>query len=134
MDLVDDENLVAVADRRHAETGDDDLADLVDLRVRGGVDLEHVDVAPFGNLDAGVADAAGISGRPFLAVQRAREDPGGRRLPDAAWPREDERLRDPAGGDRVAKRFGDAALADHVVESLRAPLAGEDLVGHEDQC
>ena len=31
-------------------------------------------------------------------------------------------------GDRVAQRLRDAALADDVVEPLRAPLAGEDLV------
>ena len=38
-----------------AEPGDDHLADVVDPRVRGGVDLEDVDVAPFGDLDARVA-------------------------------------------------------------------------------
>ena len=58
VDLVDDEDLVAVADRRHAEAGDDDLADLVDLGVGRGVDLEDVDVAALRDLDAGVAHAA----------------------------------------------------------------------------
>ena len=32
-------------------------------------------------------------------------------------------------GDRVAQRLRDAALADDVVEALRPPLAGENLVG-----
>ena len=75
VDLVDDEDLVAVADRRDAEPGDDDLADLVDLRVGGGVDLEDVDVAALGDLDARVADAARIGGRPcsqFSARARMR--------------------------------------------------------------
>ncbi len=55
MDFVDDEDLVAVADRHDAEAGDDHLADVVDAGVRGGVDLEDVDVAAFGDLDARVA-------------------------------------------------------------------------------
>ena len=63
VDFVDDEDLVAVADRRDAEAGDDDVADLVDLGVGGGVDLEDVHVAALGDLDAGVADAARIGGR-----------------------------------------------------------------------
>ena len=56
VDFVDDEDLVAIADRRDAEAGDDDVADLVDLRVGRGVDLEDVDVAALRDLDAGVAD------------------------------------------------------------------------------
>ena len=73
MDFVDDENLVAVADRHDAEAGDDHFADVVDAGVGRRVDLEDVHVAAFGDLDAGVADAAGISGRPFSQLSaRAR--------------------------------------------------------------
>ena len=81
-------------DRRDAEAGDDDVADLVDLGVGGGVDLEHVHVAPFGDLDARVADPARIGGRALLAVEAARQDAGGGGLADAARAGEDERLRD----------------------------------------
>ena len=131
MDLVDDEDLVAVADGRHAEAGDDDLADLVDLGVGGRVDLEHVHVAALRDLDAGVALAARVAGRALLAVETSREDAGGGGLADAARPGEDERLRDAADGDRVAQRLRDAALADDVVEALRTPLPSEDLItGH----
>ena len=131
MDLVDDEDLVAVADRHHAEAGDDDLADLVDLRVGRGVDLEHVHVAPLGNLDAGVARAAGVRRRALFTVEAAREDARGRRLADPAGAGKYERLRDAFGRDRVAQRLRDATLADHVVKPLRAPFAGENLViGH----
>ena len=70
------------------------LADLVDLRVGGGVDLEDVDVAALGDLDAGVADAARIGGRPLTQFSAARQDARGRRLADAARAGEDERLRD----------------------------------------
>ena len=45
------------------EARDDHFADVVDLRVRGGVDLEDVHVAPFGDLDARVAHAARIGRR-----------------------------------------------------------------------
>ena len=51
-------------------------------------------------------------------------------------PRGPEKTNDcamPLGGDRVAQRLRDAALADDVIEPLRAPFAGENLVGHEDQ-
>ena len=112
-----------------AEAGDDDLADLFDLRVGGGVDFEDVHVAALGDLDARIADAARIGGRPGDAVQPARQDAGGRGLADAARPREHERLRDPFGGDRVAQGLRDAALADDVIEPLRAPFAGDNLEG-----
>ena len=65
VDFVDDEDLVAVADRRDRQALDDHFAHVVDAGVRGGVDLEHVDVAAFGDLDAGVADAARVRRRPL---------------------------------------------------------------------
>ena len=113
-----------------AEAGDDHLADVVDAGVRRGVDLEDVDVAPFGDLDAGVADAAGIGGRPVRAVQRARQDPRRRRLADAARPGEHERLRQPPARQRVAQRTRHRLLSDDIVEPLRPPFARDDLVGH----
>ena len=101
-------------------------------RVRGGVDLEDVDVAPLGDLDAGVARAARIGRRALHAVQRARQDPRRRRLADAARPGEDERLREPAARQRVAQRPRHRLLADDIVEPLRPPFARDDLVGHRD--
>ena len=108
---------------------DDDLADGVDAGVGGAVDLEHVDVAALGDLDARVALAARLGRRALHAVERARQDPRRRRLADAARARKDERLREPAGGDRVLQRLDDAALADDVFEALRAPFAGEGEMG-----
>ena len=128
--LVDDEDLVAIADRRHRERADDHLADVVDAGVGGRVDLEDVDVAPLRDLHAGVALAARIRRRPLHAVQRPRQDARGGRLADPAGAGEDERLREAAARERVAKRRGDGLLADHVLEPLRTPLPGEDLVGH----
>ena len=58
MHLVDEEDLVAVAHRRDRQPLDDHLAHVVDAGMRRGVDLEDVDVAALGNLDARVARAA----------------------------------------------------------------------------
>ena len=74
--------------------------------------------------------AARVGGRPLHAVQRARQDARGRRLADAARPGEHERLREPPALERVAQRARHRLLADDVVELLRPPLAGDDLVGH----
>src|SRR5262249_8671546 len=82
------------------------------------------------DLDAGVARPAGIGRRPVHAVQRAREDARRRRLADAARAGEDERVGEAPARQRVAQRARDGRLADDVVETLRAPLAGEDLIGH----
>ena len=128
--LVDDEDLVAVADRGDGQPRDDHLADVVDLGVGGGVDLEHVDVAPLGHLAAHVALAAWVGRGPLDAVQGAGENAGRRRLAHPPRPREHERLGDPLAGDGVAQGLGDPALAHDVVEALRPPLAGENLIGH----
>ena len=131
VDFVDDEHLVAVAHRRDRERLDDDLADGVDAGVGGAVDLEDVQVAAFGDLHARIADAARVARRSVDAVQRPRQDARRRRLADAARAGEDERLREPAAGDRVLQRIDDAALADDVLELLRTPFAGESYVGHD---
>ena len=130
MDFIDDEDLVAVADRRHAEAFDDDLADLVDLGVGSGVDLDDVHVAPLRDFDARVTGAAGIRGRPGDAVQAAGEDARGGRLADPARPGKDERLRNPLCRDGVAERLRDTALPDDLIELLRAPLPRENLICH----
>ena len=86
MNLVDDEDLVAVADGRHPEAGDDHVADLVDAGVGRGVNLEHVHVAALRDLDAGVALAARVAGGALLAVETSREDARGGGLANAARP------------------------------------------------
>ena len=125
MDFVDDEDLRPVAHRREAERLDDDLADAIDAGVGGPVDLEHVHVAAFGNLDAGVAHAARFRRRPVHAVERARQDAGGGRLSHTARARKNERLGQPPGRDGVFQRVNDAALADDILEPLRTPFAGK---------
>ena len=85
---------------------------------------------PSATLAAGVAFAARVGRRSLDAVQGPGENARRRRLADAARPREHEGLGDPLAGDGVAQGLGDAALADDVIEPLRPPLAGENLIGH----
>ena len=115
---------------RGAEAGDDDLANLVDLGIGGGVDFENVDITALRDLDTGIALAAGIGGRPLHAVQSTRENTRRCRLADAARAGKHKRLRDAIGGNRITERLRDSTLADDVVEPLRTPLAGNDLKRH----
>src|SRR5436190_20986999 len=101
MDLVDDEDLAAIAHRHDVEAGDNHFADVVDLGVRGRVNLEDVDVASFGNFDARVTDAAWLGGRTFHAVERTRQDSRRGRFADAARTCEHERLRKTATDEGV---------------------------------
>ena len=130
MHFVDEEHLVAVAGRRDGEAFDDHLAHVVDPGVGGGVDLEDVDVAAFGDLDAGVADAARRRRRALGAVERPGQDARGGGLAAAARPGEDERLGDALALQGVAQGAGDGLLAQHVVERLGPPFPRERLVGH----
>ena len=130
MHLVDDEHLVAVADRRDREAFDDDLTDVVDTGVGRRIDFQHVDVAALSDLDAGVAHPARIGRRPLHAVERAGQDAGGGGLAAAARAGEHERLGDAPALEGVAQRLGHGLLAEHVLEALGPPLAGENLVGH----
>ena len=132
VNFVDDEDLVTVAHGHDRQPGNDHFADILDLCVSRGIDFEHVDIAPFGNLAARIADTTRFGGWTFLAAQRSGQNSRRRRLANAARACEDERLRDAAAPDRVGKRSGDRRLADDVIELLRAPLAGEDLVGHNE--
>ena len=134
MHFVDDEDLLAIAHRHDREALDDDLADVVDARVRRGVDLEDVDVATVRNLAAGIAFPARLRRRAVatLAVQRLGQDAGRGGLADTARPGEDERLRhEPVVRDGVAKRARHRLLSDDILETLRPPLSRDDLVRHQ---
>ena len=132
--LVDQEDLVAITYRPHRQASDDHLPDVFDLRVRRRVELEDVNLTALGDLDAGVALAAGVRRRSLSAVQRLGEDARRGGLADAARPREDERLGDALARDGVLQGLGDAPLPNHVIETLGTVLSGDDLVGHDSRC
>ena len=66
----------------------------------------------------------------LLAVQRFGEDAGDGGLADAARAGEQEGVVDAAGIERIGERADHVFLPDQFGETLRAPLAGEDEIGH----
>ena len=127
MDFIDDENLVARGIRPVARAVDN-FADIVDPGVGGGVDLQHVDIAVLGDRRTARADAAGIDRRSAVAVrpgavQGAGDEPGGRRLADAAHAGEDEGVVNPAQPDGVGQGADENVLADQFVEGGRPVFA-----------
>ena len=126
VDLVDDEDLPAVPHRRVADDLDQ-VAGLVDLAVRGAVDLERVDRAPLEDLLARLARPTRARGRPGgrPAVDAGRQEPRRGRLPDAARPREEVGVGHPVLGEGVRQGAHDLGLPDDVGEGPGAPLAGE---------
>ena len=130
VDLVHDVELVPAAGRRVLHVVDDQFADLVHLGVRGGVEFQHVQAAPLGDLLALRAHAARLGRRPVLAIERLGQDARGRGLAGAARPDEEVGVREPLLLDGVFERLRNMRLADDLVEILRAIFAGENLVAH----
>jgi len=133
VNFVDDVDLVARRHRRIAHRFDD-LADIVDAGVAGGVHLDHVDVPALGDRYAGLAHTAGIDRRPARsigadAVQRLGNQPRGRGLADPPHAGEEKRMGQPIALDRVGQRLDHRILADQLREALGAIFAGEDAIG-----
>src|SRR5260370_3352133 len=80
---------------------------VVDAAMRGRIDLDHVNAAGTGGRqgDAGCALSARVRGRPLLAVERAREDPGAGSLAAAARAAEQVRMLDSSAAQRLAHRL-----------------------------
>ena len=121
--LVDEVHLVARHQRLVARALDD-LADVVDAGVGGGVHLQHVGVPAFHDLGAVAAELGHVEGRLVdavaLVVEGAREDAGGRGLADAAHAGQHVALGDAIGGERVPERRHHGLLADQALEGGRA--------------
>ncbi len=137
MNLVDYEDLAAVACRRDVYVLENDVADLIDLRIRSGVEFEHVYRTAFGDFSArrtrlGIVDPAGAYGRflGLMAVERLCQQTSGRRLSDTSRPRKQVSMMQPPVLDRITKRLRNMLLAGDLVKSLRPPFSGNNLVGH----
>ena len=140
VDLVDDVDLVAGGDRRVAGRIDD-VADVVDAGVGGGVHLDDVGVAALhdgaavdalgGQIDGGRAGAVLV-----LVIEAAGEDAGGGGLADAADAGQHPGMRNPAGREGVPKRADHRLLADEIVKAVgpvfpgKNPVVAGDGVGH----
>ena len=126
--FVDDVHLEPPAGRPHGDVLPQ-LSDLIDATIAGGVDLHHVDILPRRDRRTVVAGVAGLGGRAALTLERLGVDPRGARLADAAGPREQIGVADPAALDRARETTGHVLLADELVEPLGAVAAGDDLIG-----
>ncbi len=133
MHLVDEVHLVPAA-RRCVLHVVEQLPGIVDLRAGGRVHFDQVDEASRIDFTAGRALAARLGGHPFVAVEAFREDPGDRRLADAARPGEQERMMNPTAFERIDQRTPDMLLSDELREFLRAPLTRQCRVAHEWTC
>ena len=127
VDFVDDIDLVAGSDRGIAHRLDD-LAHIVDARIRCGVHFDNIDVAGLKNCDAICGELRHIQGRPARIVERPRDKPRRRGLADAAHAREHIGLRDSPGREGVGERAHHRLLADEVGENPRTVFAGEDAI------
>ncbi len=131
--FVDDVHLVARGDSGIAHSLGY-LANVVDAGMAGGVHLNHVDMAPLGNRDAGFTHAARRNRGAALpigadAVQRLGDQPRGRGLAHPAHPGHEERMRQPLAPDRVAQRLHHGVLADQLGKGLRAVFARKHAIG-----
>ena len=117
--LVDDVDLVATADGGE-ERAFPQVTRLVDVAVRGGVDLDDVDAAgpAAGEVATALALAAGVGHRRLFAVQRAGQDAGAGGLAAAARPGEEVGVVDAVAGECVPQRLGDVVLADDLGKRL----------------
>ena len=119
--FVDDEDLVLRGDGLELH-GVHDRLHVLDLVVRGRVELGHVDGAAGGDLAAVLARAARLHAVRVRAVEGLGEDARGRRLADAARADEEIGVRDAPARDGVAQRAHDVFLPHDVVERHRAVL------------
>ena len=130
--FIDDVDLVTRRNRAITHLFDD-LANIVDTRMRGGVHFDHVDMAAFHDRLAMLARHGEIDCRfidlDCLVVKRARQNSRGRRLADTAHAGQHPRLRDAPGFERIGQRANHRLLADQIVKILRAIFAGEHAIG-----
>src|SRR5262249_4411249 len=103
------------------------LPGIVDASVAGRVDLDDIDRARTvgGQRQAAVALAARLRGRALLAVERPGEDACAAGLATAARPREEVRVVQPAGTQRLRQRLGDMLLPDDLRKGAWPVLAVE---------
>ena len=108
----------------------DQLADVVDAGVGGGVDLDYIEGIAGGDGGAELADATGLGGGPIAAdaVERAGQDAGAGGFTRAAGATKQIGRRNPAGAQGVAQGGGDRLLPHQLVEALRTVFVVEGLV------
>src|SRR5690606_20101102 len=126
MNLVDYEDLKAVAGRCNVDIFDNYLADLFDLRVRVGIKREHVHRAAFSDLQAAWADVRiAVFTRVYarlvgaMTVQSLCKKPCRRGLTNAPSARKYVRVMQTAMFYGVTQRSRNVVLAGYLFKGLR---------------
>ncbi len=127
VDFVDDVNFEFGA-RGGVADGVAQLAYFIDAAVAGAVDFQHVQRAALGDFLAVVALVAGGDGGAFDAIQGLGENAGGGRLADAARADKKVGMGEAFLLDGVFQGRGDVLLSHDLIELLRPPFAGKDLI------
>ena len=126
--LVEDVDLVA-GEVRLVVGAVDQLANIVDAGMRGGIHLDHVEMPALEDGAAMHALLGHVEGRAIdagrLVVQRTGDQPRGRGLAHAAHAGEHVGLGDAARGERVPERPHHGLLADQLAEGLGPIFAGQ---------
>ncbi len=120
LDLVDDVDLAGEV-RRGRPGPLEQLAHVVDLVVRGGVHLDHVERPALADRDARLAHVARLTVAHVRAVDRLGHDPGERGLARPARPDEQEAVSESIRPDGIAKGGDHRLLADDLAEGLGTP-------------
>ena len=109
----------------------DQLADVVDTGVGGGVDLDHIEGIACGDAGAQLAHSAGIRGGAVAgdAVERAGQDAGAGGFAGAAGATEQVGRGNAARAQRMGEGGGDGLLPHQLVEALGPVFVVEGLVG-----
>ena len=107
-----------------------ELADVVDTGVAGSVDLEHVEKIALSDAHTTRARSAGLGRGPLVAVQRLRQQAGHGGLATTARAGEQVGMGHATARDGIGERGGDVLLPHHLLEGLRPPLPGQDLIRH----
>ena len=130
--LVDDVDLLAASLRRDAD-GLAQVADVFDLVVRGGIDLEDAEAAAFLEVLARRTLAARFGGVGAVfgrrgAVDGFGQDAGRRRLTNTTRAAEEIGMGQPVEPERILEGLGHVLLRDQFMKQIRAVFARGDEV------
>src|SRR5690348_17398886 len=129
MRFVENHNFVASADRGVAHHFAQ-FADLVNAAIGSGVDFEHIERIAGSDRAAEIALVARSGRGAFHAIKALGENARGSRFSHAARAGENVCVREAVLANGVFQRLHHVALSDDLLETLRAPFARDDLIGH----
>ena len=129
MYFVDQVDLEATARRRILHIVEQ-IPRIVDFGLGGCVDLDQIDKSAFVNLPTRTAFAAWRRGDAGLAIECFGQDPCNCGLANTARSREQIRVVQAAGLQRVDQGLQHVLLTNRVGKVFRPPFAGQNEIGH----